>query len=380
MRHTGGRTPPGVRLARTPTSSVKWRDGITQQLHRRSIHWQDTSMHSSNRRIALPRPLATALLVLVAFGAKADGVAAPVPQAAVAALNKLSGGPHAGYRANHAKGVLLTGRFAAASTARAISKAAHLKSGRSVPVVVRFSNGTGVPDLPDADPNASPHGMAIRFRLPDGSNTDIVAISARSFPVAKPEEFVELLSAIADSGPNVPKPAPIETFMAKHPRAAAWAHTPRPPPKSFATLAFYGVNAFKFTNKAGDSHFIRYQILPEAGEHALSADEAKAATRDYLMDEIKERVTKGPARFRLVAQVAEAGDPTDDGSVAWPDSRRIVELGVITIDKVSKDQVGEQKKLMFTPLALTDGIEASNDPVLLVRPAAYAVSFAQRTQ
>jgi len=43
-----------------------------------------------------------------------------------------------------------------------------------------------------------------------------------------------------------------------------------------------------------------------------------------------------------------------------------------------KDQVGEQKRLMFTPLALTGGIEPSDDLVLLVRPAAYALSYLQR--
>ena len=318
------------------------------------------------------------LLTIIAAGALAEPATTPLPQAAVAALNRLSGGPHAGFRANHAKGVLLTGHFKAAPGAAALTKAAHLQPGRSVPVTVRFSNGTGVPDLPDADPNASPHGMAIRFALPGGSSTDIVAISASSFPVATPEDFVALLTAIADSGPKAPKPAPIERFMSEHPKAAAWAQTPRPPPESFATLAFYGVNAFKFTNKAGQSQFIRYQILPAAGEHALSVDAAKGASRDYLMDEIRRRVVQHPARFRLVAQIAEAGDAVDDPSATWPASRRTVELGVLTLDGVVKDQVAEQKKLMFTPLALTDGIEPSRDPVLLIRPAAYGVSFAQR--
>ena len=51
----------------------------------------------------------------------------------------------------------------------------------------------GVPTLPDADPNASPHGIAIRFMLPGGNNTDIVSISANSFPTATAEEFVALL-------------------------------------------------------------------------------------------------------------------------------------------------------------------------------------------
>jgi catalase len=302
----------------------------------------------------------------------------PFPQAAVSALNRVAGGPHPGFRANHAKGVLLTGHFTATAGAAALSKAAHFKPNQTVPILVRFSNGTGVPNLPDADPHASPHGMAIRFTLPDQSTTDIVALSASYFPVAKPDDFLALQNAIADSATAKTKPTPLDTFFQNHPKAAAWAQVPRPVPESFATLAFYGVNAFKFTNAAGADQYIRYQILPKAGEHPLPAAQASGAGPDYLMDEIKQRVKRTPVSFRLIAQKAQAGDAIDDPSTPWPATRPTVELGVLTIDGVVADQVGEQKRIMFTPLALTDGIAASNDPILLVRPAAYAVSFAQR--
>jgi catalase len=331
-------------------------------------------------------PLASAFAVLSICAsiatppARADDAAnaSTTPQAAVSALNRLAGGPHPGFRANHAKGVLLTGHFTAAKDAASISKAGHFKADQTIPVLVRFSNTTGVPDLPDADPNASPHGMAIRFTLPDHSTTDIVSISAGSFPVATPAEFVELLSAIADSAAAKTQPTALAAFMKAHPKADAWAHTPRPAPTSFATLAFYGVNAFKFTNAGGKEQYGRYQILPAAGEHALTADQAKSASRDYLMDEIKQRVAHDPVSFHLRVQLAQAGDPTDDGSTPWPAARPTVELGTLTIDGVVADQVGEQKRLMFNPLSLTSGISPSNDPVLLFRPAAYAVSFLQR--
>ncbi|MBC7481794.1 MAG: hypothetical protein H7337_07825 [Rhizobacter sp.] len=85
----------------------------------------------------------------------------PLPTAIVVTLNKLSGGPHAGFRANHATGVLVAGSLTPATGAAAFSKAPHFAN--SVPVLTRFSNATGVPNLPDADPNASAHGVAIRF-------------------------------------------------------------------------------------------------------------------------------------------------------------------------------------------------------------------------
>jgi catalase len=331
------------------------------------------------RIVVLCALLAALLAVCVVPSFAADAPFAdqkPLPVALVDALNKVAGGPHPGYRANHAKGVLVMGTFTPAKSAATLSKAPHFT--KSVPVTVRFSNTTGVPDLPDASPDASPHGMAIRFQLPGGAVSDIVSISANSFPVATPEDFLALLTAIGKSGPGVAKPTPVEQFVGAHPATLKFVSTPRPAPQSFATLAFYGVNAFKFTNAKGASHFARYQILPVAGEHALSAADLTKANPNYLMDELPKRIAAGPVRFRLLAQVAKDGDSTTDPTETWPADRQSVELGELSLTSTAKDQIKEQKVILFNPLALPAGIEASADPVLLARPPAYAVSFAQR--
>ena len=335
---------------------------------------------------AAARSLSSTVLALALAASASAALAAdpapaeqkPLPSALVETLNKLSGGPHAGYRANHAKGVLVAGTFTPAKTAASLSKAPHFR--KAVPVIVRFSNGTGVPTMPDADPNASPHGIAIRFQLPGGASTDIVSISSNGFPVATPEDFLSLLTAISQSGPNAAKPTPIEQFLGSHPAAAKWVSTPRPAPDSFGTLAFYGVNAFKFTNAKGVSRYARYQILPVAGEHAMSDADAAKAAPNYLMDELPKRIAKGPVKFRLVAQVAKADDNVNDGTVVWPADRELIELGTISLTSTAKNQVKTQKALLFNPLSIPAGIEASADPVLLMRPAAYGVSYAQRAQ
>jgi catalase len=257
-----------------------------------------------------------------------------------------------------------------------LSKAPHFQ--KAVPVTVRFSNATGVPNMPDADPHARPHGMATRFMLPGDQTTDIVSISANSFPVATPEDFLALLKAVGASGPDAPKPTPVEKFLSTHPAAMKFVTTPRPAPQSFGTLAFFGVNAFKFTNAKGESKFIRYQILPVAGEHALPAD-AKPAP-NYLMDELPGRVAKGPVKFKLMAQIANDGDNTTDPTVVWPESNKVVELGVITLNKTVANQSAEQKKILYNPVQLPEGIEPSADPVLAMRFPAYAVSFGQRAK
>jgi catalase len=84
--------------------------------------------------------------------------------------------------------------------------------------------------------------------------------------------------------------------------------------------------------------------------------------------------------FHLKAQLAEPGDQTKDASQPWPDDRKVVDLGVLTLNKVAPNSLEAQKKLLFMPTSLTDGIELSDDPLPLVRAGAYGVSFARRSQ
>lgn len=291
-------------------------------------------------------------------------------------MTVLAKGPYPGYRANHAKGIVLTGTFTPSAAAPSLSKAPHFA--KAVPVTVRFSNPSGIPTLPDASPNASPHGIAIRFQLPEGALTDIVSISFNGFPVATPEDFLSFLNAVAATKPDSPKPTPVEQFLATHPAALKFVTTPKPAPVSFATLAFYGVNAFQFTNAKGATEYGRYRIEPLAGMQALSAADAAKATPNYLMDELPQRVAKGPVQFRISAQIASKDDPINDGTAVWPDSRPQIELGILSLDKMSPDSAAAEKVLAFNPLLLPDGIAPSADPVLLSRPIAYSVSVGRR--
>lgn len=297
------------------------------------------------------------------------------PDAVVDAINGVFG-VHPGARAVHAKGTVLTGTFTASPEAAALSTAPHLQTGASVPVMVRFSNFAGIPTIADNDGLASPRGMAVKFKLADGSEADIVAHSFNGFPTATTSEFRQLLVALGTSKPDTPKPTPLDTFLGDHPIAKAFLTAAKPNPVSFASLPYYAVNAFKFTNKDGKAAFVRYQIVPSGGEHYLSEADAKAAAASYLSDEIKKRVGEGPVSFNLVAQIADAGDKVDDPSIAWPADRKTVSLGTISLTKSAGDDAANNE-LVFMPNAVPAGIEAA-DPMVADRAAAYAVSFARR--
>jgi catalase len=65
--------------------------------------------------------------------------------------------------------------------------------------------------------------------------------------------------------------------------------------------------------------------------------------------------------------------------VPWLDSREVIDLGTLTLDKVVPDSDAAQQKLLFLPGRLTVGIEPSDDPLIAARDGAYAVSFGRRT-
>lgn len=292
-----------------------------------------------------------------------------VPARLVAALDAVFAGPHPAARAVHAKGVLIEGSFVPAPGAASLSRAVHLNGGE-VPVLVRFSNFAGVPGVADGEPEASPRGFALRFLLPDDVSTDIVAHSYNGFPAATPEEFLGFLHAVA-------APATMPDFAAARPAVRAFLDAPKPAPASYATETYFGVNAFRFTDAGGTSRHGRYRVAPLAGEAHLPADDAARRPPDFLRDEMDARLNRGPIGFRLLVQLAGEGDAVADGSVPWPEERKLVELGVVTLRAPVADQQAQQE-LRFVPTNLVGGIAPSADPMLAARTKAYRVSADRR--
>jgi catalase len=294
------------------------------------------------------------------------------------AFDKIFHGPYPGYRAAHAKGALLTGTFVPAPEAASLTRAPHITRS-STPVSVRFSDSAGVPTVPDNDPQgASPRGFALRFHLADHVHTDIVSHSANGFPTRTAEELVEFFKAVAVTGPDSPHPNPVEAFLSTHPTALAFVQMPKPLPTSFAKEHFFAVNAFKFTNADGAVRYGRYRILPDLGTEYL--DDATAAKKgpNYLFDELFERIAARPINFQIFVQLGEEGDVVDDATVQWPEDRKQLKFGEITLDKLAPNNEAEQRQIIFDPIPRVDGIETSGDPLMEPRATVYLMSGRRR--
>jgi catalase len=286
-------------------------------------------------------------------------------------------GLNPGFRPVHAKGLMLSGSFTPSKSAVELTRAPHITR-PSTPVFVRFSDSTGVPLIPDTDPNASPRGIAIRFQLAEHVHTDIVAHSTNGFPTHTGDEFLEFLRALASSDPANLKGSPLEAFLGSHPAALAFVQAPKPNPSSFARESYFGVAAMRFTNQQGKSRYGRYRILPAAGNDHLDDAAAKAKSPNYLFDELSQRVAAGPISFRIVVQIAEDGDTVDNATNHWPETRPLQDFGTLALTSVVPDNAAEQKQIIFDPIPRLDGIEPSDDPLLELRAAIYLISGRRR--
>lgn len=99
------------------------------------------------------------------------------------------GGPVAGYRRNHAKGICFTGTFEANGAGVALSKALLFAAG-SHPVTGRFNLAVPTPTADDG--TARVRGLSLRVRTADGQEWRSAMISAPFFPVATTQAFYDL--------------------------------------------------------------------------------------------------------------------------------------------------------------------------------------------
>jgi len=290
-------------------------------------------------------------------------------------------GKQPGFRPVHAKGLVCAGTFRASADAVRISRAPHF-AGRPIPVVVRFANSSGNPDVHDGVPNV--RSMAVKFQLAaDGKSADILANSVEGFVARTPAELLEFLRAqLPVPATGRPDPEAFPRFLADHPGARAFIERlmKKPVPASYGQTIYHAEHAFRFIPADGSGRFGRYRFVPEAGESILSPDDAGKRSPTFLREELEGRLRTGPVAFRLVLQLAAPGDPTDDVTALWPSDRPLVELGRLEVTSISPTSAADERRLIFDPTNTTDGIDLSDDPILPARSAAYSISYDRRSR
>jgi catalase len=338
---------------------------------------KSSSFRRSVRFASLTLASAASSVPMLASGAPAAGTEITAPQM----IDAFEGtyGLHPGQRRNHIKGTCAAGQFVGTADAAALSRSA-LFSGKTIPVVARFSLGGGNPEVPDAAP--VPRGMALEFHLTGGALQHITMINVPIFAASSPASFRDaIVAAKPDPKTGQPDPEKLKAYAATHPDAMALTllashHTPT---ASYYQTTFFSVHTFKFIDAKGTEHLVRWRFIPRDGTKEMTAAEMKAAPHDFLEKNLIERTRKGPAVWDMIVYIGEPGDPQDNPTLAWPETRKHFTAGTLTITQAAPQQKGMAcEPINFDPLIMADGIAPTNDPVLLFRSPAYAVSFGKR--
>lgn len=283
-----------------------------------------------------------------------------------------------GQRRNHINGICIAGSFVGNKAVQAYSTS-PLFSGKPISVIGRFSLSGGSPKIPDTARN--PRGMALEFELPNKNLHHFTMLNVPVFGAATPNSFYDgVVANTPDPATGKPDPDKLANYKATHPDAKPLGDylAKNNPIASYANSDFYSVHTFKFINKNNQTTLVRWRFVPQDGVKRLSDEELKTAPVRFLNQDITARTQAGPVRWDMILTIGEAGDEQTNPTVYWPTDRKEIKGGVLTITATSPQQGGACENINFDPLVMTKGIEPTDDPVLLFRSPAYAISYGKR--
>ena len=301
----------------------------------------------------------------------------------------------------HTHGFGVRGEFLASPEARYFSSAEHFQGG-PIPVTVRFSNSSSEAERHDEWQDI--RGMATKFHLADGAETDLIGVSLNTFIAKTLQEFLGVAAAnrptrvsrertwhkILDRlrlenpmpdppvGQKVSANAGLLAYSGRVHDAqnAVVAAGMQAVPLSWARVKYHAIHTFVAIDSAGNRRHVRFSWQPVAG--VCPVDDPTSQAPDFLSTEMTNRLRSGPVHFELKMRLADVGDEIDDPTVPWPVTRRMVMMGHLRIDRVVDDQTNDCERLSFNPMRLAPGMEASNDEILRARGEIYELASAAR--
>lgn len=315
---------------------------------------------------------------LVAFPALPTPALAADTQILVDALKAAAGKPP-GVRATFAKGQCVRGIYTPSADVGEVTRSVSFT--RPWPMVGRFSVGGGNPAAPDTARNVL-RGFSLKI-LSEGGETHLLSENAPVHFARTLDQMLAFLQVRAPGPDGKPNQEAIASFAKTNPettRQAAFV-AGKPLPGSYAGITYWGVHTFTGVSSAGTAVPFKFKVVPEAGEIALSEEEAKGKPPQFLVAELSERLSKGPAKFDVMALLAEPGDDlANDITTRWKneDDRKAVKLGTVAVTAIEPNETCDAG--IFDPGQLADGLDAPKDEIFTARRTAYGISFGLRAK
>ncbi|MCC9146013.1 MULTISPECIES: catalase [unclassified Arthrobacter] len=293
-------------------------------------------------------------------------------------------------RVVHARGFVAYGEFEATGKwgDEPIAKYTRAKlfsePGKKTDVAIRFSSVIGGRDSSEAA--RDPRGFAVKFYTEDG-NWDLVGNNLGVFFIRDAIKFPDVIHSLKpDPVTFRQESARIFDFMSQTPEAMHMLvnlFSPRGIPADYRHMQGFGVNTYRWVNAAGESKLVKYHFQPRQGVKSLTEEDAaniQANDLGHASKDLYEAIERGDfPKWDLYVQLMDDHDhpeldfdPLDD-TKTWPEQEFEPKLiGTMTLNRNVVDHHNENEQIAFGTGVLVDGLEFSDDKMLVGRTFSYS--------
>ncbi|MER1997431.1 MAG: catalase [Arthrobacter sp.] len=293
-------------------------------------------------------------------------------------------------RVVHARGFVAYGEFEASGKwgEEPISKYTRAKlfsePGKKTDVAIRFSTVIGGRDSSEAA--RDPRGFAVKFYTEDG-NWDMVGNNLGVFFIRDAIKFPDVIHSLKpDPVTFRQEPARIFDFMSQTPESMHMLvnlFSPRGIPADYRHMQGFGVNTYRWVNADGESKLVKYHWQPKQGVKSLTEEDAaniQAGDLGHASKDLYEAIERGDyPQWDLYVQMMDDNDhpeldfdPLDD-TKTWPEEVFVPQyVGTMTLNRNVSDHHNENEQISFGTGVLVDGLEFSDDKMLVGRTFSYS--------
>ena len=258
------------------------------------------------------------------------------------------------------------------------------EAGKKTPVFARFSSVIHGGHSPET--LRDPRGFAVKFYTEDG-NWDLVGNNLKVFFIRDSMKFPDVVHAFKpDPVTNRQDPNRIFDFISQTPEATqmiTFLFSPWGIPKSYRFMQGSGVNTYKWVNKEGKGHLIKYHWEPKQGVKNLKQHEANAIQAEdfnHATGDLYDAIEAGDfPEWEMFVQILPDHDNPEldfdplDATKLWP--KEVAEwkkVGKMVLNRNPVNYFAETEQVAFGTGVLVDGLEFSDDKLLQGRTFSYS--------
>ena len=257
--------------------------------------------------------------------------------------------------------------------------------GKKCEVAVRFSTVAGGRDSSEAV--RDPRGFAVKFYTEDG-NWDLVGNNLAVFFLRDAIKFPDFIHSQKPDPVTFERqiPARVFDFISQTPESlhmCTMVFGPRGIPASYRTQQGFGVNTYKWVNAAGETKLVKYHWLPKQGVKSMTGADAAAVQAEEPGAHTKDlysAIAGGDfPEWELAVQLMDDHDhpeldwdPLDD-TKTWPENDfPLRTIGTLQLNRAPRNFFNESEQIAFGTGVLVDGLDFSDDKMLVGRTFSYS--------